>query len=394
MVQMKLTKRNIIGIRPDPERELFFWDTEICGFGLRVKPHGWMSYLIQYRNKAGRTRKMGLGRHGTVTPAEARQRATQLLAAAKRGEDPSEERSVTRKAETVKALAETFVEQYSMPHKKSWREDRRRIDKYILPALGRMRVEAVKRSDIVRLHNRIGKDEGHPREANNVRNLLQTMFRFATENGFVPEDHPNPAKRIEKFPEKSRDRWIQPGELPQILESIEAELDPFVRGFFLLALLTGLRKSELLGLRWKDIDFDRCELKIEETKGGRRHYLPLSKPAIQVLKALPRFDDNGYVLCGHVKGQPLVNVQKPWKRIRDRAGLPDLRIHDLRRTVGSWLATSGASLQLVGRVLGHADSRTTESAYAHLSQDPIREALQEYGDKVLDFTKIKKEKVG
>ena len=167
-----------------------------------------------------------------------------------------------------------------------------------------------------------------------------------------------------------------PGEIPQPLDTtVRTSENPgeyrsrtrsVCPGFFLLALLTGLWKSELLGLRWADIDFERCELKIEESKGGRRHYLPLSKPAIQVLKALPRFDDNGYVLCGHVKGQPPVNVQKPWKRIRDRAGFPDFRIHDPRRTVGSWLATGGHSLQLVGWVLGHR-IRGQQSQPTHIS---------------------------
>ena len=291
----------------------------------------------------------------------------------------------------MKALCHAFMEDYSKPHKKSWREDARRFEKYVLPALGRRKAQAVTQADVVKLHNRIGRDLGHPREANNVRNLLQTMFRFASENGFVPRDHPNPAQGVDKFPERSRERWVRPSELPRLAEAIEEEPNLYVRAAFWLLLLTGLRKSELLTAEWEQVDFERGELRLDETKSGRRHYVPLCEPAMEILKNLPREKDNEHILPGKIPGQHLVNISKPWGRIRRKANLTDVRIHDLRRTVGSWLVASGHSLQIVGKLLNHSNPSTTQ-IYAHLAQDPVREAMEQHGSKIVEIYKLRRKR--
>ena len=155
-----------------------------------------------------------------------------------------------------------------------------------------------------------------------------------------------------------------------------------VRAALWLYLLTGVRKTELLKARWEDIDLVRCELRLPETKAGRIHYVPLSPPAVALLERMPREEGNPYLLPStKVPGHHLVNIEKPWRRVRKAAGVEDVRLHDLRRTVGSWLAQAGNSLPLIGRVLGHTNASTTQ-IYARLGDDPARKALEKHGQMI------------
>ncbi len=355
------------------------WDSDPAGLGVRVFSTGARSFVLMYRTRDNRKRMMTLGKFGVLTLDEARKRAKRALVAARDGADPLEELQEARRGDTVKDLAAIYLERHAKKHKKSWKDDERRLDNYIVPALGHRKIADVKRSDVARLHGDIG--DTKPYEANRVLALVAVMFNKAAEWGYLPEDAPNPAARVQSFREKSRDRWVKPDELPELLKAIEAEPNIYIRAAFKLYLLTGLRRSELLGLRWKDIDLSRKELRLEDTKAGRSHVVPLSAPALEILRSLPRQLGNAYVLPGHVRGQPLVNVAKPWGRIRTAAGLEDVRLHDLRRTVGSWLATSGASLTLIGKVLNHSNASTTQ-VYARLAEDAGRPALEEHGARI------------
>ncbi len=149
-----------------------------------------------------------------------------------------------------------------------------------------------------------------------------------------------------------------------------------------LYLLTGARKSELLKARWEDVDNNRAELRLVDTKAGRTHYIPLSAPALALLEQIPRVDGNPYILPGKREGAALVNIAKPWSRVRKAAGVEDVRLHDLRRTVGSWLAQAGNSLHLIGRVLNHSNQSTT-AVYARFGEDHVRAALEQHGARIM-----------
>lgn len=219
-------------------------------------------------------------------------------------------------------------------------------------------------------------------------------------------------------------------ELPFIAEAIDSEQNLYARSAIWLYLLTGARKTEFLEAKHEHIDWELEEIKLPDTKNGRTHYIPLSKPAIELLKNLPRIDGNPYILPGLKKGHHLVNISKPWIRIRKTAtikiwqqnttfaalieevnanskavlspsqiydatlklaakkeiilpkGVVDVRIHDCRRTMGSWLVQSGNSLHLIGKVLNHSSERTT-AIYAHFGQDHVRQALEDHGEKLM-----------
>ena len=379
---MALTKRDLDRLEYDPQgptTQIVYDGSDLPGFGVRVFPSGVKSFVVWYRTGKGKKRLHTVGKYGPFTIQQARDLARKALLEAKTGADPLEERREARRGDTVRDFASVYIERHAKKHKKSWRDDQRRLNTYVIPALGQRKLADVKRSDVARLHGNIG--DTKPYEANRVLALLAVAFNKAAEWGYLPEEAPNPAVRVQRFREKSRDRWVKPNELPELLKAIEAEPNIYIRAAFKLYLLTGLRRSELLGLQWKDVDFTRKELRLEDTKAGRSHVVPLSAPAIEIFRSLPKQLGNPYVLPGQLHGRPLVNVAKPWGRIRKAAGLEAVRLHDLRRTVGSWMAAGGASLPLIGKVLNHSNASTTQ-VYARLAEDAAREVLEKHGARI------------
>jgi len=306
--------------------------------------------------------------------------ARKHLTAVDGGTDPLGERQKAAQGETVAELCAAYIKRHAKPHKRSWLEDQKRIDRVLLPAWGNRKAVSVTNTDAAALHRKVGKTA--PYEANRVLSQISIMFEMAQRWGFVPKDHSNPARDIQRFKEQKRDRWVSAEELPRLAQAIDAESNVYVRMALWLYLLTGVRKTELLTAQWTDVDWARQELRLGETKAGRVHYVPLSAPAITILRELPRLDGNPYILPGHIRGRPLVNINKPWARIRTAAGVEDVRLHDLRRTVGSWMAQSGNSLHLIGRVLNHSNQSTT-AIYARFGQDHVKQALEEHGARLM-----------
>lgn len=378
---MKLTKRLIDGFayqRKQGVRDVR-WDDLLPGFGIRIYPNGKKSFVLSYRVN-GRKRLMVLGPFGPLTLAKARNLALCHLAEIIDGDDPLEKRKLAINGKSVKDLAAAYLERHAKPHKKSWQDDERRIAKYIVPAWGNLQAGNIKRADVAALHGKVG--QNYPYEANRILGLVSKMFELARRWGFIEDNAINPARDIDKFKECKRDRWVTPEELPRLVQAINQEQNVYAKAGLWLYLLTGVRKSELLKARWDHIDWIRKELKLPETKAERVHYVPLSGPALAILRKLPRMEGNPFILPGRGRTQHLINISKPWQRVRKTAGLVDVRLHDLRRTVGSWLAQSGNSLHLIGKVLNHSSPATT-AIYARFAQDQVREALENHGREIV-----------
>ena len=271
-------------------------------------------------------------------------------------------------------------ERHAKIHKKSWQDDQRAINKYILPRWANHKVRNLRRSDVALMHHQVGRI--YPYAANRLLEVISKMFELAKVWGFLDDGAINPARGIPRFKEESRDRYITPEELPRLAEALDNEPNLYARFAIWLYLLTGLRKSELLNCQWDDIDWDGEEISIRDTKNGRPHYLPLSSPAMTLLRQLPRHVGNPHIFPGRESGQHIVNIDKAWRRIRRAADIEDVRLHDLRRTVGSWLAQSGNSLHLIGRVLNHRTPSTTQ-IYARFANDQVRDALEALGKNLL-----------
>jgi integrase len=375
---MNLTKKFIDSMKFNREKaQDIRWDGGRGGFGVRVYPSGAKTFVLAYRHE-GRKHIVTLGRYGVLTVDQARTLAVDKLSGlAMKGDDPFKEKDALHK--TIKDLCDDYMTRHAC-HKKSSRDDQRRIDQAILPAWSNHRVSSVTRADVSALFFEVSKRGVY--EGNRTLALLHKMFNLAGLWGYVEENAPNPAHGIQKNKEQKRDRWVTHEELPRLAACIDAESHYFARMALWLYLLTGVRKSELLTAKWDAVDFERRELRLGDTKAGRIHYVPLSEAALTILRNLERMDGNHYVLPGHKTGQHLVNISKPWIRVRKAAGVEDVRLHDLRRTVGSWLAQAGNSLHLIGRVLNHSNTSTT-AVYARFGQDHVRQAMEDHGKQLM-----------
>ncbi len=330
---------------------------------------------------------MTLGAHGTLTLDQARKRARKLLSQVDDGRDPLAEKQRKAQGETFEDLTKKYIEDYAKgpqfpekPRKKTWKADENRLERHIPHGWKGRKVDDIARWEVERLHNQIG--ALYPYEANRLLSLLSKMFRLAKVWGFIEPTADNPVEGIERFKERKRKRWVKPEELPALAKAIDAEGNIYVRAVLWLYMLTGGRKKELLEAKWDDVDWPRGQLRLPETKAGEEQAVSLSTPALAILQALPRQEGNPHILPGAKKGRHLVNIDKPWRRIRKAAGLEDVRLHDLRRTVGSWLTQGGVDLNRVKDALRHANISTT-LIYARLGEDAAKPVMEEHGRRIL-----------
>ncbi len=369
----KLTKRTVDAIEPQAT-EFFIWDESIPGFGLRVMPSGRKSFVVQYR--AGRRpRRMSLGPSTVLTCDQARTRAITIMAAVKNGEDPAADRAAKRKAITIKELAERFDKEHIAIRVKAstGKEYRRNLQRFILPALGQLTVTGVTRADVAKFHH----DLRHiPYQANRCLEVVSKMFVLAEMWGLRP-DGSNPRKHIRKYPEEKRERFLSAAELRRIgevlreMESERVELPSAILAARML-ILTGCRLNEIMSLKWAYVDLDIPALRLPDSKTGAK-VVHVGQPVVELLRITQRTDGNPWVISGTLEGKPLSDLQPFWQRVRARAGVKDVRIHDLRHTFASAAVASGQGLPMIGKLLGHTQVQTT-ARYAHLAAEPVKVA--------------------
>ena len=280
---------------------------------------------------------------------------------------------------TFAEFAERYINRHARLHKESWKQDQTRLRKYLLPAFADTPLSEITRGMMSILHHDIG--EEFPYQANRVKEQLSAMIELAKVWELLPENHPNPTIGIRDFEEMHRKRWLRKSEVQNLLQALQEESCIYIKALFVLYLLTGARKRELMKIKWKDVDLEEGYIRILKPKNRQTHELPLSSAAHLMLSNLPRINGNEYVFPGKRQGKPYSNIDKVWRRIRVRADLLDVRIHDIRRTVGAWLAQEGNSLFLIGKVLNHQSEDATR-IYAHLSDNCVKAALERHGEKI------------
>lgn len=386
--QIKFTDKAIEALAT-PAARVEYADTEISGLRLRVSPNGVKTFSFLRRVKNGPMERITLGRFPDIKTKEAGSKAKELNGAIASGANPAELRRVHRGEITFSKLFEDYLELHAKLKKRTWKEDEQKYRDYLAKPIGKRKISSLSRQDLAAIHSNITRG-GHPILANRVKDLLSSVFGRAVKWGLLET---NPAKGIEDNKEISRDRFLKPGELPRLFAALAAEPNTTFRDFFLMALLTGARRANVRGMRWADIDAESGEWRIPITKNGQPQNVPLVPEAIAILKArretTPK--DNPYVFpaarsdskLGHMSGE-----RKAWLRILDRAEIEDVRIHDLRRTMGSWQARTGASLIVIGKSLGHKSQQAT-AVYARLDLDPVRQSMETAASAMLEAAGVK-----
>lgn len=390
-MRTKLTKRAIDAAIAGA-KDTFLWDREVRGFGLKVTPAGKRIYVLQCRLR-GRLRRFTIGTHGSPwTPDLARDRAIDLLGSIARGADPVDERKGAKSDVTMTALCDLYLREGCSGKKASTIVlDRSRIERHVKPLLGHKRVKELSRADLERFMTEIAAgrtaiDErtrkrgraivtGGKGTATRVMGMLGAVLQFAVNRGYRVD---NPARGIRRYPDKCLERFLSSDELSRLAASFvsaeERSINPYALAAVRLLALTGARKSEILKLRWDWVDVERSCLRLPDSKNGAKP-VPLGSAAMEILKSLPRVHGNPFVIPGAKAGHHYVGLQKVWDRVREDAGLSDLRLHDLRHHFISTGASSGESLYILGKVAGHKQAATTQR-YAHLADDPVRQTAE------------------
>ena len=372
---MKLNKSSIdslTGAHDETRNQFFYWDDQIKGFGLRITPTGKKTFVLQYRFQ-GSTRRMTLGAYPILNPDHARELAMKNLGETIDGMDPSQvKKDGSQKLADISSLFGSYYEGHVLKNRteKGQKVIKADFERLILPAIGRLPAKTISRNDIKPL---LASVEDRPRTHNVVRSYLKTMFTYGIEHELIDS---SPMGSFKKMPEKSRDAVLYPNELKHLFEQVAKDSNHYVRAYFPLLALTACRRSELQLAKWEYMDFENKIFTIPKTKNGTSHKVHLTDAAITILKGIIRQDGNPFVFCG-TNGHAYQDIWTPWERIRKQAGLEKYTIHDIRRTMASYLAQDGVGRDRIGQILNHKDPSVT-GIYARL----------QHADKVKTFERL------
>lgn len=371
-MEINFTKKTIDALPlPENGKRVTYHDKRTQGLSLRVSSNGTKSFNVRRKIK-GRAERVTLGKYPTMSIEQARKNAAETNAVIAQGESVNSKKRAIREEMTFGELFDIYLDRYAKVHKKSWKSDVSQYEKHLKIWVNK-KLSEFKKQNIQKIHADIGSNSGIY-AANRVLALIHVVFVRAIEWGW---EGSNPASGVKKFKEQSRERFLHADELPKFFESLALEPNKIYRDYFLLAILTGARRANLLAMRWDQINFDRAiwTIPYDETKTKENYHIPLVSEVLLILTQRKRNRVSEWVFPSTGKTGHLVEPKKAWKRILERAELTDLRIHDLRRSLGSWQAATGASLSIIGKSLGHKNINST-AIYARLNIDPVRESME------------------
>lgn len=422
MPTVRLTRKSVAALAL-PEQPTVYWDADLAGFGLAVRPTGAKSWVVKYRSGSGRRapqrrivldRLKEVDRGGGLTVEEARKKAQAILAEARLGGDPANARREAREAPTLRELGERYQAETAAGRKESskalyaiyW-------NRHILPALGSKKARDITRADVAKLHVAIAAG-GHRVTANRVLVHLRSFYNWAADDtaSCLPKGFVNPTGKVERFQEFAKERYLTAEELGQLGDALrqaetvgipwpEADeskpkakhapkrpevrrtmIAPAAAAAIRLLLFTGARLREILHLQWSEVDLERGLLHLGNSKTGRKTIV-LAAPAMELLATLPR--QGRYVISSESAGQkdekPRADLHRPWKLVCRAAGLEGVRIHDLRHSFASVGAAGNLGLPVIGSLLGHRSPDITQR-YAHLADSPLRAAADRIAETI------------
>jgi len=362
---------------PSDKRKLDLYDTAIPGFVLEVRPSGGKTWYLRYRDARGKQHQHRIGDASGITFEQAKNAALTVRARVILGESPAEEKKALRAIPTLEAFAKRYLD-YVKGVKRSWDTDECFLRNHVLPRWGKRHLDEIRQQDIIDLQHGMRASGYAPATANRIVILTRYMWNLG-KKWKVPGAEANPASGIELFEENNkRERFLSAEEAQRLVACVRQSDNPQLQYIVPLLLLLGCRKRELLDAQWSHFDLERRTWRIPLSKDGRARHVPLSADVLAILARVPRWDGCPYVLPNPKTKKPYVSFFYSWDTARKQAGLPEVRVHDLRHSTDSFLVNSGRSLYEMQKILGHTQIKTTQR-YAHLSQETLLEAVDSLG---------------
>jgi len=391
-MKAKLTKMMVDSIKP-AEKVQLYWDKSLKGFGVRVTPAGRKTFVVQYRTggRGSPSRRLSIGKYGILTVDQAKKEALIILAQVATGHDPHASKQAEKQAITMDELCDDYLKHgCTMKKESTIATDKGRIETHIKPLLGKRKVKDLTSNDVRRFMKNvaegmtarkqktkkhgISKVTGGKGTATRTVGLLGGILSYAVSEGCRSD---NPVHGVKRYKDRKNERYLSIEEIAN-LGSVLSDLDkegkeyPYAIAAIRLLLLTGCRKSEILKLTWAEVDYQFGCLRLKDSKTGQK-IVPVGAPVLVILNELPRIEKSPYVLPAQRGDGHYIGLPKVWHRIRERAGLDGVRLHDLRHSFASVGAGAGLGLPIVGKLLGHSDPKTT-NRYAHIADDPLKAA--------------------
>ncbi|WP_319586509.1 tyrosine-type recombinase/integrase [uncultured Desulfobulbus sp.] len=371
--KFNFTEERLRKIKPAATgKRAYYYDQSTAGLRLTVTDRGGKSFQVQTWSPAKQKPIIStIGKWPSVPLHEARSRASRLLVEVRDGIDPLQLKRQRRAEMTIAEVAEIFMQEHAKPNKKSWRDDECRLNKRIIPDFGAKKMSDLSHEDVKRWHSGLVSAGLSRTTANRYLEVLSGLYTVV-----LPKTE-NPCDGIKHYREVQRDRFLNQDEVRRLFATLEAEQNEDIRDYILLSLFIGARRANIQAMRWSDIDFNLQQwcIPFHQSKSGSTMLIPLVVEALEVLERRKATTTSAFVFPGKGKTGHLVDLRRPWQRILNHAGIDDFHLHDLRRTLGSWQAITGASLPVIGKSLGHKSTAAT-SIYARLSKEPVQFSMQ------------------
>lgn len=376
-MKVNFTKQFLVKCQPPTKGRIYFQDTQEKGLSASITSNGVITFFVRKRVN-GKDERIHLGHFPELSIENARKKALAVKADVAKGIDPNEEKKRLKAEITFGEMFHEFMERYSKKFKKTWEYDEREVKRFLSHIFHRKACQITK-IEILELHEKIGHESGLY-QANRLLERIRAIYNKAMEWGW---NGANPTNGIKKFKEKSRQRFLRKDEMPRFFKALAEETNQTTRDYILISLLTGARKSNVLAMQWEEVNFSLSEWHIKETKNGEPHVIPLTGPAVGILQERRRNSQSSYVFPGNGQAGHLVDPKKTWKRVLRRADITDLRIHDLRRTLGSWMGAVGATTAIIGKTLAHKSVEATR-VYERIDIDPVREFITRANEAIFE----------
>lgn len=375
MPKHKLDKSFILTAHcPVGKKKVDYWDTHVNGFVLETRQSGGKTYYIRYLDQHGRQRQHKIGKVEDLSFDKAKKEAQRLRSEVTLGGDPADKKAEKKTVPAYAQLAQQHLD-HAKTYQRSYDTTEMYIRNHIIPRWGKLRLTEIHQQDIAKWLAQKGEEGLAPATVEKIRTIFGRSFELALQWD-IPGLLKNPVRGIPRKPiNNARERFLTAAEARRLIEATFLSQNPSLPAIVQMLLFTGARVSELLNAEWKHVNLESRSWLIPTSKTGKSRHVPLSQAAIDVLTDVPRIEKCGYVFPNPATLKPFTGIKHGWQKARERAGLHDLRVHDLRHSAASFMINGGVDLFTVGKVLGHASYAST-MRYSHVANATLMAAVE------------------